>query len=171
MRAIVESRPNSSASAIRFTLLTTLVLALVFCASMQGQDAARAAASVRPLITQTVDEAQLTTLKGNTHPLARAQFDLGTAEASLPMQRMLLVLKRSPEQETTLRRLLDDQQSKASNKKIRRPAWVWKYANHKRQSFAAEKSSGGVHRNLTLAAIGLRGWNRIYRFQVGDAGK
>ncbi len=68
-----------------------------------------------PLITQPVDEAQLTVLKGNTHPLARPQFDLGTAPASLPLQRMLLVLKRSPEQETALRKLLDDQQDKASS--------------------------------------------------------
>jgi hypothetical protein len=66
------------------------------------------------LITQAVDESQLTTLKGNTHPLARPEFDLGTAQASLPMQRMLLVLKRSPEQETALRKLLDDQQDKHS---------------------------------------------------------
>src|SRR5271165_347252 len=66
------------------------------------------------LITHAVDESQLTTLKGNTHPLARPEFDLGTAPASLPMQRMLLVLKRSPEQETALRKLLDDQQDKHS---------------------------------------------------------
>ncbi len=68
----------------------------------------------RPLITQPVDEAQLTVLKGNTHILARPQFDLGTAPATLPMQRMLLVLKRSPEQESALRQLLDDQQDKHS---------------------------------------------------------
>jgi subtilase family serine protease len=53
-------------------------------------------------------------LKGNTHPLARREFDLGTAPATLPMERMLLVLKRSPEQETALRKLLDDQQDKNS---------------------------------------------------------
>ena len=80
---------------------------------MQGQAAAQPAA-VHPLITQTVDESQLTTLKGNTHPLARPQFDLGTAPASLPMQRMLLLLKRGPDQETALRKLLDDQQDKSS---------------------------------------------------------
>jgi len=40
-----------------------------------------------------------------------------------------------------------------------------------RDSFAADKSSGGVHINLTLATIGWRGWNRMYRLQVGDAGK
>ena len=67
-----------------------------------------------PLITQPVDEALLTVLEGNTHPLARPEFDLGTAPATLPMQRMLLVLKRSPEQESALRKLLDDQQDKAS---------------------------------------------------------
>jgi pro-kumamolisin-like protein/Big-like domain-containing protein len=68
----------------------------------------------RPLITQPFDEALLTVQKGNTHPLARPEFDLGTAPATLPMQRMLLVLKRSPEQEAALRKLLDDQQDKAS---------------------------------------------------------
>lgn len=71
-------------------------------------------AAPHPLITQPVDESQLTTLHGNTHPLARPQFDLGTASASLPMKRMLLVLKRSPDQEAALRKLLDDQQDKAS---------------------------------------------------------
>ncbi len=71
-------------------------------------------AATRPLITEAVDESRLTTLKGNTHPLARAEFDLGTAESSLPMKRMLLVLKRSNEQESALRKLLDDQQDKHS---------------------------------------------------------
>lgn len=70
--------------------------------------------SYAPLITQGVDESQLTRLKGNTHPLARSEFDLGTAESSLPMKRMLLVLKRSPDQEAALDKLLDDQQDKAS---------------------------------------------------------
>lgn len=65
-------------------------------------------------ITQAVDEANLTLLKGNTHPLARPDFDRGPAPASLPMERMLLVLKRSPEQETSLAALLDQQQDKSS---------------------------------------------------------
>src|ERR1700693_2955548 len=67
-----------------------------------------------PLITQAIDESKLTRLKGNTHPLARPEFDLGTAPATLPMESMLLVLKRSPQQEFALRKLLDDQQDKAS---------------------------------------------------------
>ncbi|MGH9528599.1 MAG: Ig-like domain repeat protein [Terriglobales bacterium] len=70
--------------------------------------------SPRILITKLVDETQLTTLMGNTHPLARAEFDQGAAPADLPMNRMLLVLKRSDEQETALRSLIDSQQDKTS---------------------------------------------------------
>ena len=69
---------------------------------------------IQPLIVQPLDETSRSVLKGNTHPLARQQFDRGAAPASLPMERMLLVLRRDPEQETTLRRLLDNQQDKAS---------------------------------------------------------
>lgn len=68
----------------------------------------------RQLITRPVDETQLITLRGNTHPLAQPQFDAGTAAPDQPLHRMLLVLKRSPEQEFALRKLLDDQQDKAS---------------------------------------------------------
>src|SRR5579864_2035146 len=70
--------------------------------------------SAHPLITQPVNEAQRTVLTGNTHPLARREFDLGSAPASLPMDRMLLVLKRSSDQEWALRTLLDAQQDKGS---------------------------------------------------------
>jgi subtilase family serine protease len=70
--------------------------------------------SARVLITKPVDETQRTVLKGNTHPLARAEFDLGVAPMDLPMNRMLLVLKRSDEQEAALRSLIDNQQDKSS---------------------------------------------------------
>src|SRR5437762_704632 len=70
--------------------------------------------TVRSRIVEPVNERQLVTLRGNTHPLARPQYDRGLAPPDLPMQRMLLVLKRSPEQETALRKLIDDQQDKNS---------------------------------------------------------
>jgi hypothetical protein len=98
-------------------LLAVTLIALVICVpSLAQQLSANQPPSQTPgpLITRPVDEAQLTVLKGNTHPLARPEFDLGTAPATLPMQRMLLVLKRSPEQESALRKLLDDQQDKSS---------------------------------------------------------
>jgi hypothetical protein len=46
--------------------------------------------------------------------LARPEFDQGAAPDSLATERMLLVLKRSSEQETALRNLLDAQQTKLS---------------------------------------------------------
>lgn len=101
-------------------LVYVVILAFVaisFSKALFAQEASSvpgAGVAPRPLITQPVDETQMTVLKGNTHRLARPEFDLGTAPATLPMQRMLLVLKRSPEQESALRKLLDDQQDKAS---------------------------------------------------------
>lgn len=96
--------------------VTLFAVIFSFCALSLAQISSveQQAVMQQPLITQAVDETQLTVLKGNTHPLARPQFDLGTAPAALPMQRMLLVLKRSAAQEAALRKLLDDQQDKAS---------------------------------------------------------
>jgi hypothetical protein len=121
MRAIPVSRPRFLSSAIHSTLIAAIVVAVagMLCIPMQGQEAA---AALRPLITQTVDESQLTTLTGNTHPLARPENDLGTAPASLPMARMLLVLKRSVEQETALRKLLDGTIRTAVRANRHRPA-------------------------------------------------
>ena len=65
-------------------------------------------------VTQPVDLEQLVTLRGNTHPLARPEFDQGAAPDSLPMQRILLVLQRSAEQNAALHELLDEQQTKSS---------------------------------------------------------
>ena len=72
------------------------------------------AAPVPSRITQALDESNLTILKGNTYYLARAEYDRGAAPASLPMNRMLLVLQRSPSQEAALEELLDQQQDQAS---------------------------------------------------------
>jgi subtilase family serine protease len=71
-------------------------------------------ASPRPLITQPINESQVVTLRGNTHPLAQPRFDIGIAPPNLPMQRMLLVLKRDPQQQFALHKLFDDQQDKGS---------------------------------------------------------
>src|SRR5579871_4388073 len=70
--------------------------------------------NIRSLDTQPVDESKLVTLRGNTHPLARPQFDRGAAPDSLAMEHMLLVLKRSSEQEAALDTLLAEQQDKSS---------------------------------------------------------
>ena len=60
------------------------------------------APSVSSQIVTRVDETKLVRLHGNTHPNARAEFDEGRVDGQLPMERMILVLKRSPEQDSAL---------------------------------------------------------------------
>jgi len=91
------------------SLLSLYVLgAFLTTAALQAQQAPASR------VLQAVDNNIRITLPGNTHPLARAEFDQGEAPADLPMKRMLLVLKRSPEQESALLSLLDSQQDKHS---------------------------------------------------------
>jgi hypothetical protein len=65
-------------------------------------------------IVRPIDESKLTALSGSTHPLARAEFDQGQVSPGTKAQRMLLVLSRSPEQETALQQLLAQQQDTSS---------------------------------------------------------
>jgi len=67
-------------------------------------------------VTQTIDEKQLLRLKGNVHPLAQARFDQGAVADAQPVDRMLLLLQRGPEQESALRQLLEDQLTRNSPK-------------------------------------------------------
>ncbi len=71
-------------------------------------------ANIPARITQALDEKSLVVLKGNVHPLARLEFDHGPVAGAQPLNRMLLLLQRSSDQELALRQLLDDQQSKSS---------------------------------------------------------
>ncbi len=152
MRVCRSQSSFSSSSVFHFSLITAIFFATILCSAMQGQETAQPAAVRAPLITQPLDESRLTTLKGNTHPLARPVFDLGTAPASLPMERMLLVLKRSPEQEGTLRKLLDDQQDKGS------PSYhKWLTPEQFGKNFGPSDSD--------MQAI--TGWLQSHGFQVG----
>src|SRR5258708_7227812 len=95
--------------ALRHVVL--LLMAILTCSSWR---AVAQTANIPARINQTVDERNLVVLKGNVHPLARLEFDQGAAPLDLRMDRMLLVLKRSPEQESALQKLLEDQQDKSS---------------------------------------------------------
>ncbi len=93
----------------RFCFLASLIACLLIVASPLLAQQAPA------LVTQPVDNSVRTLLPGNVHPLARAEFDQGEAPADLVLHRMLLVLKRSDQQETALRRLIENQQYKKSS--------------------------------------------------------
>jgi subtilase family serine protease len=75
-----------------------------------GEQNSRVAARV----TDTVDDTNRTALRGNVHPMARAEFDRGAVADAQPLTRILLLLQRSPKQEAALRQLMEEQQSKNS---------------------------------------------------------
>ncbi len=109
LRAVVKDRIN-----IRFgwALLVMALVSLPLRSWAQAGVAPGAATQAR--ITAAIDESRLVTLRGNTHPLARREFDQGAAPSALPMRRMLLVLQRSPAQEAALAALLEQQQDPGS---------------------------------------------------------
>jgi hypothetical protein len=99
---------------MKLGLLLTRVSLVFVCIGFSLLSVLAQANAVPARVTQPVDLSRLVTLHGNVHPLARPEFDQGVAPDDLPMERMLLVLKRSDSQEASLRQLLDDQQVKSS---------------------------------------------------------
>ncbi len=87
--------------------LTSFTFAMALWASPASVMAQTgAAASVASRLTQPVDESQLVTLKGTVHRLATAANDRGAVDQGLALDRVQVMLKRSPAQETALRQLI-----------------------------------------------------------------
>jgi subtilase family serine protease len=78
----------------RSVVLCTLASVFLGSAASMAQNVAPAARIVNP-----IDESQLVTLAGNTHPAANAKNDRGPVSPGLPMTDLVLVLSRSPEQQ------------------------------------------------------------------------
>jgi Pro-kumamolisin, activation domain/Bacterial Ig-like domain (group 3) len=104
---------------LRTSLFVSVTLPLLGAPRVVAQSSAQTAAATQssPLqapavparITPSLDETQLVRLKGNVHPLARPEFDQGAVSDSTPMNRMLMVLQRSSEQQAALTKLMDEQ--------------------------------------------------------------
>jgi subtilase family serine protease len=92
-----------------FRSLTPVILLLGVANLASAQSA-----SLQRRVTQPVDEKNLITLRGNAHPLARQNFDRAAAPGSLPMSRMLLVLRHTEAQEAAIKDLLALQQNQSS---------------------------------------------------------
>jgi subtilase family serine protease len=105
-------RISQTLSGTLLSALTTiaLLIAVSTMASAQSQ-----LPRPRSRILQAVDDTRLTTLSGNTHPLARPEFDQGALADATPLSRIVLILQRSPEQESALQQLIDNQQDKTSS--------------------------------------------------------
>ena len=65
-------------------------------------------------VMEQVDDAKRVKLAGNTHPMARAEFDMGRVDSNKLLERVVLVLKRSPEQDAALAAFNERQYDPAS---------------------------------------------------------
>ncbi len=82
-------------------LLPLVVLSL--SASAQNSQA--------PSPSQNIDASGLVRLTGSLHPLAQARYDRGAVSDSLPVQRVLILLKPSADREAALQRFLTEAHS------------------------------------------------------------
>jgi len=89
------------------TYFSVAAFVIAFCDSATG-------AQAPVLITSAINEGQLVSVARSTPPLARQEFDQGPAPPSLPLDRMLLVLKRSAEREAALQTFLGELQQPSS---------------------------------------------------------
>lgn len=80
-----------------------LILVIAFTGSL-----ALAQTQLSSGITGPIDDRIRVTLKGNVHSLAQASYDHGAVPDSFPVQRMLLMLKRSPEREIAFQQFIEE---------------------------------------------------------------
>ncbi len=67
------------------------------------------AAQTPARILQPIDESKRIRLRGNVHPGAQAANDHGLVDPQMPLNRIVLVLQRSPEQESALEQFMAEQ--------------------------------------------------------------
>jgi hypothetical protein len=120
----------------------------------QQLTAQQSGAQVR--IVQRIDENDLVTLTGNTHPLARAQNDRGRVSPDLPLDDLVLVLKRSPEQQAEFDRFTESLSDKDS------PNYhQWLEPEEVGERFGPAESDISV----------IEGWLRGHGLSVGEVSK
>ncbi len=146
---------------VRVAGISKVALGCVLALGISGQNSAKAQASEQAAetpsrIVESIDDAKLVRLIGNTHPLARPEYDVGRVDPDLPMDRMLLVLQRSPEQDAALDRFMAEQYN---------------------------PESGNFHHWLTAREFGLKygpsdadlakvtAWLQVWGFSVEKVGK
>ncbi|PYU26581.1 MAG: hypothetical protein DMG32_09665 [Acidobacteria bacterium] len=65
-------------------------------------------------ILASISDSEVRQLKGNVHPLARAEFDRGRVADSTSLSRITMFFRLSPSQQAALSRLLSEQQDRYS---------------------------------------------------------
>ncbi|WP_263353985.1 choice-of-anchor D domain-containing protein [Acidicapsa acidisoli] len=83
-------------------VLAFLVIGIGMVVPATAQSAGSDSLAVPSRVVEHVEDAKVVTLAGNVHPMARKEFDKGRVEPGKLLERVVLVLKRSPEQEAAL---------------------------------------------------------------------
>jgi hypothetical protein len=98
------------------SLPLALLTGALLCASALFSASNLIAQSFAPTvrIVDRINESNLVTLKGNTHPAANAKNDRGRVSSTLPMTDLILVLSRSPEQQAAFDKFVASQYDSAS---------------------------------------------------------
>lgn len=102
-----------SVRARSFGIAVTLFLAGVCALTALSQVPIQNAGSLSRL-AGPIDEAQVVTLPGNVHPMARAEYDRGPVAGDTIFSRMVLELESSPAQQAELDALVEAQHNPAS---------------------------------------------------------
>jgi trimeric autotransporter adhesin len=116
---------SAAASSSRVSSLKLAASAILFCAlavvaptraqtATQSADAVRSTTGVASRLTSPIVEGSRVTLQGAIHPLANKANDRGVLPDGTKLERMQIVLKRSDEQESSLKRLVNDLHSAGS---------------------------------------------------------
>ena len=105
-----------SMNSLSHCALASALLGALICSTALLGSPVMAAQGVAPAIriVDRIDESNLVTLKGNTHPAANAKNDRGRVSADLPMTDLVLVLSRSPEQQAAFEKFVAGQYDPAS---------------------------------------------------------
>lgn len=145
---------------LRMNSLALAASAILFCSAscseVIAQEATAQQSGAQVRIVQRVDENDLVTLTGNTHPMARAQNDRGRVSADLPLDGLVLVLKRSPEQQAEFDRFTESLSDKDSPNYHQ---WL-------------EPEEVGERYGPALSDIGvIEGWLRGHGLTVGEVSK
>jgi subtilase family serine protease len=90
---------------MRIKFCCSLLAFLVIC----GWDASALSQTPTNRVAARIDEAQVTTLQGNVHPMARGDFDQGQVNAETPLEHMVLQLEPSAAQQAALDALVEAQ--------------------------------------------------------------
>jgi large repetitive protein len=95
-----------SVKSIVYSVVTYCWLVVAFPISFFAQQ--------KPVIAGEIDNSQRVTLPGSKHPLAQAQFEVGTLAPGTRLERMLLVLGPTAERASDLQNFLDSQHDRSS---------------------------------------------------------